>query len=107
MAEGIADATLAYAEYLASLGSDAERSQAEAQKRQLVLAQLPDDEIGRPPVRTLGAYLDDAIPDPPQLVKPGLFVRGAITVMSSRGGKGKTAVSLNRLIRWGAGLPLF
>lgn len=106
MAEGIHDSTLAYAEYLATLSNDEERTLAQRQVKQLVLAQLPDEEVGKAPVRNLGEYLDDKIENPPALVEPVLF-RGALTVMSSRAGKGKTALSLNRLVRWGMGQPLF
>lgn len=97
----------AYAAHLASLPSDDARANAEQQKRQMVLAQLPDEEVGRPPVRTLGEYLDDEIELPPMLVEPGLVARGAITSMTARGGKGKTTISLNRLVRWSVGRPLF
>ena len=106
MAE-IHESTQAYATYLASLASDDERAAAEQQKRVIVQAQLPDEEIGKPPVSTLGEYLDREIALPPMLVEPGLVARGAVTAMIARGGKGKTAVSLNRLLRWSMGKPLF
>lgn len=98
--------TAAYGEFLAGLGSDEDRQRAMQQLKQLVLAQLPDQEIGKPPISTLGEYLDTEIELPPMLVEPGLVARGAISAMIARGGKGKTAVSLNRLVRWSMGKPL-
>jgi len=103
----LAPETEAYAAYLAGLPSDELRAQAEQQKKMLVLAELPDEEVGAPPVTALGDYLDNEIQLPPMLVEPGLVARGAITAMISRGGKGKTALSLNRLIRWSMGKPVF
>ena len=96
-----------YADLLAAQPDDDARSRIEQQKAQLVLAQLPDDEIGKPPVRNLGEYLDDEIELPPMLVEPGLVGRGAVSALISRGGKGKTTVSLNRLMRWSMGKPMF
>lgn len=75
--------------------------------RARALAGAPDEEVGRPPVRSLGDYLDWEVPMPPMLVEPGLLARGAITCLVSRGGKGKTAVSLNMLVRWAMGRPMF
>ena len=103
----LAPETEAYAAYLAGLPSDAMRQAAEQQKRMLVMAELPDEEVGKPPVTALGDYLDNEIQLPPMLVEPGLVARGAISAMISRGGKGKTALSLNRLIRWSMGEPVF
>jgi hypothetical protein len=98
--------TIDYAEYLLSL-PDSDREIAGNALNTALLAATPDDEIGKPPVRTLGAYLDDPVETPPILVEPGLVAVGAISALTSRGGKGKTAVSLNRLMRWGMGKPLF
>lgn len=96
-----------YAEWVAGL-SAAERKQANQTVNQFVTANLPADAVEDPiPVRSLGEYRRDTIITPPMLVEPGLVARGAITAMTSRGGKGKTAVSLNRLLRWAMGLPLF
>jgi hypothetical protein len=63
--------------------------------------------VDKPPVRSLGDFLDHEIVLPPMLVDPGLVARGAVHVMYARGGKGKTAVSLNRLVKWAAGRPMF
>lgn len=99
----------AYAEFVASL-EKADRQAANRAVNTFVVANQTDDEAAeaaRPPVRKLGEYLDAPIETPPMLVEPGLVARGAITAMTSRGGKGKTAVSLNRLLRWSMGKPLF
>lgn len=98
--------TIDYAAYLMSL-PDEERKAAGATLNQALLVATPDDEVGKPPVRTLGEYLDAPIEKPPIFVEPGLVAVGSITAMTSRGGKGKTAVSLNRLMRWSMGKPLF
>ena len=98
--------TIDYGDYLASLDSDEARERAMRQLKQLVVAQLPDQEVAKPPITTLGEYLDTEIELPPVLVEPGLVARGAISAMIARGGKGKTAVSLNRLVRWSMGKPL-
>jgi RecA-family ATPase len=98
--------TTDYGEFLAGLESDEARQRAMQQLKQLVLAQLPDKDVGKPPISTLGEYLDTEIELPPMLVEPGLVARGAISAMIARGGKGKTAVSLNRLVRWSMGKPL-
>ena len=78
--------------------------------RQYVATHLPEEELPPEnppaPIRTLGEYLDTEIETPPAIIAPGLVVEGGVSVLISRGGKGKTALSLNRLLRWGAGLPL-
>lgn len=73
----------------------------------LATTEAPSDEVAKPPVASLGEYLEREVGDAPVLVHPGICARGAITAMIARGGKGKTTVSLNRLIRWGMGKPLF
>ena len=98
--------TIDYAEYLLSL-PEAERKTAGEALNQALMVAMPDDEVGKPPVRTLGEYLDEPVEVPPILVEPGLVAVGAISALVSRGGKGKTAVSLNRLLRWSMGKPLF
>lgn len=65
------------------------------------------DEAFEPPVTPLGQYLDTPIEVPPALVHPTIVVRGEITATLGRAGYGKTTMNLNRLLRWGAGLPLF
>jgi RecA-family ATPase len=66
-----------------------------------------EPEIFEPPVQTLGEYLDAPIEIPPSLVWPTIVVRGELTVTLGRAGYGKTTMNLNRILRWGAGLPLF
>ena len=95
-----------FAEYLGSL-PDAEREQALEKAKVFATANAPDENVGQPPVRTLGEYLAQEIPEPPALVNPGQVVRGAITATTAPGGKGKTVLSMNRFLRWGVGLPLF
>lgn len=95
-----------WGEYLARLDEEG-RERARRAARQALVANQPDDE-GKPPVRTLGEYLDHKLETPPVLVyapedhgiHTGLLCRGAITAMVAKGGKGKTAVSLNKIIRW-------
>lgn len=59
------------------------------------------------PITTLGEYLDTPIKLPPVLVQPTFLVRGGLNSTIGRAGKGKTVLNLNRILRWGAGLPLF
>jgi hypothetical protein len=98
--------TLDYAAYLLDLPED-ERVIAGKSLNQALMAATPDDEVAKPPVRKLGEYLDTPVETPPILVEPGLVGVGALSALISRGGKGKTAVSLNRLMRWSMGKPLF
>lgn len=86
---------------------EVERQRAIAQLQHLATIEAPSDKVQQAPVRTLGEYLDAQIPEPPALVKPGLAVRGGVTLMTSRGGKGKTTFSLNRIVRWACGKPVF
>jgi len=86
---------------------EVERERAIAQLQHLAVTQAPADKVQQAPVRTLGEYLDNKIPEPPALVHPGLVVRGGVTLMTARGGKGKTTFSLNRMVRWAAGKPAF
>lgn len=106
MSSGLPDWVREAGVELGKLSQD-ERQQRLKAINQIALAQAPDEEVGKPPVRTLGEYLDWDIELPPILVDPGLVARGAITATISRGGKGKTALSLNRIVRWAMGKPLF
>lgn len=106
MSEYSPERTIDYAQYLLTL-DETQRKQAGKALNGALLAGMPDDEVGKPPVRKLGEYLDWEIPYPPMLIEPGLVARGAITAMTARGGKGKTTLALNRLIRWSMGQPLF
>jgi hypothetical protein len=103
----------AFGRHLATL-DDEQREQALAQAKILGVSNADSSLIGEPPVRTLADYLAEKIPEPPALVKAtvgdetsGTVVRGAITALTAPGGKGKTVLSMNRFLRWGAGLPLF
>lgn len=97
------------ADYLTALPPE-EREAAEGRiNARLKLAQ-PIEEIkdaNRAPVMALGEYLDTEFPTPPFLVSSGQLVRGEITVVIGRAGKGKTTLMTNRMIRWAAGQPLF
>jgi RecA-family ATPase len=96
-----------YGDYIAGL-PQAERAAAKQALKQYVVAQMDPEEFGEAyRVSTLGEYLDNEIELPPMLVEPGLVARGALSTMTSRAGKGKTAVSLNCLVRWSMGKPLF
>lgn len=106
MSEFDAEKAIDWGSYLASLDKPA-RNEAVAAARTALSAGLPVDEADPPKSRPLGEYLDDKIELPPMLVEPGCVARGAISVLTSRGGKGKTAISLNRLMRWAMGKPLF
>lgn len=70
-------------------------------------AAVEQDAALQPPVRPLGEFLDTDIDTEPILVEPGLIVRAGITATLGRGGKGKTTLNINRLLRWAAGKPLF
>lgn len=97
-----------YGDYIAALPDQADRDAAKAALRQYVIAQLPEEQLGEDYlVSTLGEYLDRKIENPPMLVEPGLVARGALSSLTSRAGKGKTSISLNCLVRWSMGKPLF
>lgn len=99
-----------WGEYLAKLPTDAAREEAIRAARQARMLATPEEEldkIGQPPIRTLGEFLDWEFPQVPMLVEPGIVARGGLTALVSKGGKGKTTLSFNRLIRWAMGKPLF
>lgn len=99
----------AAAGYLVGLPPE-ERKLATARIAGLIEATAPPAEAAEasaPPVRNLTTYLDEKIEVPPFLVSEGQVVRGEITVMIARAGKGKTTLGMNRIIRWAAGRPLF
>ncbi len=106
VAESPLDRGIAWGEYLASL-NEVERAEAGRAAKSAYRANVPDEDVGKPPIRSLGEYLDTEIETPPELVKPFLVARGAVSAMVAKGGKGKTALSLNRLVHWSMGLPLF
>lgn len=100
-------ALLAAADFLAGLPRE-ERERAEQQLRQLVKAKAPVEElIEPPPVRPLREYLTMELTQAAALDTSRLLVRGELLVTVGKSGKGKTTLNLMRLLRWGAGLPLF
>ncbi len=106
MADGPLSKAQEWGQYLASLPSD-DRDAAIRASKLAYASSLPADELDKPPVHTLGEFLATEISVPPILVAPGLVARGALTAMISKGGKGKTTLSFNRLLRWSVGRPLF
>jgi hypothetical protein len=97
-------AAVAFADHLTGM-DERQRTAAWKLVRGLVLAQLPDDEVDQPPVRSVGEFLDTEIEVPPMLVHEGMVARGGVHAMIAKAGKGKTAVSLNRFVNWAAGMP--
>lgn len=104
-----------FGQHLAGL-DDAARTAALEAAKVYAIANADDAHVGEPPVRRLGEYLDDKMPEVPWLVKAdienmpeptGQIVRGAITLTTSPGGKGKTVFGLSRLLRWAAGLQAY
>jgi hypothetical protein len=91
---------------LAALTTPEERERWFAQLKMMAVNQAPEEAF-EPPIRTLGKYLSDPIEVPPVLVSPFLVVRGGVGGLIGRAGKGKTVASLNRQLRWAAGLPWF
>lgn len=103
------EATLAAIKKFADLlsgGDENERNSWIARAKMLAL-QGADPEAFEPPIRTLDDYLAWDIPVPPVLVEPSLVVRGGLTCTVGRAGKGKTQMNLNRIMKWGAGRPMF
>lgn len=94
-------------QYLAGLG-ESERGEAFTRINAGITLAAPVDEVDPPaPITTLGEFLDIDYPLPPFLVAGGQVVRGEITALIARAGKGKTTLVRNRMIRWAAGRPLF
>lgn len=94
-----------FAHYLQGL-DDSKRASALARAKMLAMQEAPQEAF-EPPIQTLGDYLDSPIEVPPSLVYPTVVVRGEITTVLGRAGLGKTTYNLNRILRWGAGKPLF
>jgi hypothetical protein len=67
----------------------------------------PADELLKAPISPLGEYLEMEIETPPEIVQPGVIVRGEIHVLTARAGKGKTTFLMNCMMRWAAGRPVF
>lgn len=107
MASGIPTEIDAAAAYLAALEPDEREKKLKAIRNLAVLRAPEDRVVGEPPVRTLAEYLAHEIETPPMLVQPGQVARGAITALIARAGKGKTTMTLNRILRWSIGQPMF
>lgn len=83
-----------------------EREALIARAKLLAMSQASPESFN-PPIRTARDYLAEAIPVPPILVEPAWVVRGGITCVVGRAGKGKTQINLNRILKWACGRPLF
>jgi len=106
MTEELRNKAAEWGAYLAGL-DERDRTAAIAASKHAYAMSVPAEELDRPPVSTLGEFLAKEIDIPPILVKPGVVARGALTALISKGGKGKTTLSFNRLIRWAVEKPLF
>lgn len=85
-----------------------EREKTLRQLQLIVAAGAPAEALEEPaPIRSLGDYLENPPPVPPELVTPKFLVRGGLTVTAGRAGYGKTSIHLNRLMPWAAGEPMF
>jgi len=103
----IAPEVEALAQLLASLDNDDDRQRLLKQVTMRAGSVTPDESIGKAPIIKLGDYLDQTIEVPPRLVEPALFVRGGIFCVTGAPGKGKTSFTLNCLISWASGRPMF
>lgn len=97
----------AFADFLAEIKDPAEVERRLNQAKLLAANSASDEVLDAIQIRTLGEYLDSDIETPPELVAPFQVVRGGLNAVIGRSGKGKTVMSLNRLLRWSAGKPLF
>jgi predicted transcriptional regulator len=95
----------AFAALLAA-SDEGERNALISRAKMLAMQEASPDAF-EPPIRNLGEYLEWDIPVPPVLVEPALFVRGGLTCTVARAGLGKTQMSLNRILKWSAGEPMF
>lgn len=92
---------------LASLPAEMREQRLEALRKMAILQSSPENLEAPPPIRNMGEYLEHKIETPPMLVEPGQLARGATTALIARAGKGKTTMTLNRIIRWSIGRPMF
>lgn len=95
-------------EYLAGL-PEGDRDDAYQRINAGIALEAPVDEVDplKPKFVLFGQYREQEFDTPPFLVSSGQVVRGEITALVARAGKGKTTLVRNRMIRWAAGLPLF
>lgn len=98
---------LAASRELAQLPAEERQHRLEAMTQFGTLQASPENALVPPPVHQMGEYLATEIPKPPMLVMPFQVARGALTALSSRAGKGKTTMTLNRALRWSVGRPMF
>lgn len=104
----ITDAERAAATYLASIDDPDARKQAAARISQLVRANTPAEEAAiKSPVAKFGEYRARQFDTPPFLLPHGQLAKGELHAMIARAGKGKTTLTMNRIVKWSAGLPLF
>jgi hypothetical protein len=94
-----------FTEYLATIPVE-NRASVLARAELLADNQTPAEAF-KPPIITLGHYMEQEIPVPPVLVEPNLIVRGGTSAFISRAGFGKTQFNLNRQLKWAAGKALF
>ena len=106
MADSPALTTIKEFAALLATGDENERAAMIARARMLAL-QEAKPEAFEAPIRTLADYLEWDIPVPPVLVEPALVVRGGLTCLIARSGRGKTQLSLNKIMKWSCGRPLF
>lgn len=86
---------------------DDKQDQILSRVKMLAAVEQPVEDMLKAPISTLEDYLAIDIPTPPEIVKPGIIVRGELHTMTSRAGKGKTTFILNLLMRMAADLPMF
>lgn len=98
----------AAADYLAGIEDETERKAAAGRINKLVTSNRPAAEQAvRAPVTRFGEYREREFPTPPFLLPHGQLSRGELHAMIARAGKGKTTLTMNRIVKWAAGLPLF
>lgn len=95
------------AEYFASLDADARREAFSRVNASVKLTAPVEDIDPPPPIHNLAEYFAMDLEVPPSLVGDCEVLRGEITATVARGGRGKTTLLTNRMMRWAAGLPLF
>lgn len=99
---------LEFAQWLAKHGGPGARDDLLGKVKTLASLAAPEENVEeQPPVRTLAQYIQNPPPVPPELVSPKYLVRGGVSVMVARAGKGKTSLALNRILPWAAGRPMF
>lgn len=104
----ITDSERAAAGYLASIDDPTDRKAAAARISQLVRANTPAEDARLPAKwANFGEYRAREFDVPPFLLPHGQLARGEIHAMIARAGKGKTTLTMNRIVKWAAGQALF